>query len=183
MPSEFLSRVVQVVQAFVSNLLTLTGVSNLSTQQTSGVLLLDMLYQVNEAAGALDTVDSPKAGAGGGGATAVGPILPYERFYNEAVSERVDLRTHYRTWKEQPNVFSVCRYPFLFTPAAKSALLGVDTFLVATLASFTTTDVVDATFRSSAAFLASSISTRCASLASLMIVSTSFEFVQSYPMT
>lgn len=126
MPSEFLSRVVQVVQAFVSNLLTLTGVSNLSTQQTSGVLLLDMLYQVNEAAGALDTVDSPKAGVGGGGATAVGPILPYERFYNEAVSERVDLRTHYRTWKEQPNVFSVCRYPFLFTPAAKSALLGVD---------------------------------------------------------
>merc|ERR1711871_91772 len=110
MPSEFFSRVLQVVQGFVTSLLSVSGIASLSTQQTSGVLLLEILHAVNEAATADD-------GHG---------LVPYERFYNEAVSDLVDLRSHYRLWKDQPNVFSFCRYPFLFTPAAKSVLLGVD---------------------------------------------------------
>lgn len=53
-------------------------------------------------------------------------LVPYTRFYNEAISRRSDLEEDYKRFRGGPQIFSFCRYPFLLEPDAKSRTLHID---------------------------------------------------------
>ncbi|KAK9818463.1 hypothetical protein WJX74_005654 [Apatococcus lobatus] len=69
-------------------------------------------------------------------ANQIGRKLPPEAFYNELISEKLDVEDHYVAWRQshdQPHhsygadgPFSFCTYPFLLNPRAKSKLLHVE---------------------------------------------------------
>lgn len=53
-------------------------------------------------------------------------LIPYTEFYNAAVSSLVDLAKEYKAWKSGNKlVFSLCRYPFLFSTTAKINILHI----------------------------------------------------------
>ena len=66
-------------------------------------------------------------------ANQVGRRLPPEAFYNELISEKLDVLDHYVAWRQTHDMprhntstdgpFSFCSYPFLLNPRAKSKLL------------------------------------------------------------
>lgn len=69
-------------------------------------------------------------------ANQLGRQLPPEAFYNELISEKLDVEDHYVAWRQthdQPQhqfgldgPFSFCSYPFLLNPRAKSKLLHTE---------------------------------------------------------
>jgi hypothetical protein len=69
-------------------------------------------------------------------ANQVGRKLPPDGFYNQLISEKMDVQDHYTAWRqtqEQPSrrhgndgPFSFCSYPFLLDPRAKSNLLHIE---------------------------------------------------------
>jgi hypothetical protein len=69
-------------------------------------------------------------------ANQVGRKLPPDGFYNQLISEKMDVQDHYTAWRqtqEQPTrrhgndgPFSFCSYPFLLDPRAKSNLLHIE---------------------------------------------------------
>lgn len=55
-------------------------------------------------------------------------VLNFTMFYNDAVNnEDFNLKEDYRRWKLQQR-FSFCQHPFLFDPAAKATILGLDNY-------------------------------------------------------
>eukprot|EP00879_Flechtneria_rotunda_P005191 GHRR01005473.1.p1 GENE.GHRR01005473.1~~GHRR01005473.1.p1 ORF type:complete len:1380 (+),score=526.24 GHRR01005473.1:240-4379(+) len=69
-------------------------------------------------------------------ANQVGRKLPPDGFYNQLISEKMDVQDHYTAWRQtqdQPTrrhgsdgPFSFCSYPFLLDPRAKSNLLHIE---------------------------------------------------------
>lgn len=70
-------------------------------------------------------------------ANQVGRKLPPDGFYNQLISEKMDVQDHYTAWRQtqeqQParrhgndGPFSFCSYPFLLDPRAKSNLLHIE---------------------------------------------------------
>lgn len=69
-------------------------------------------------------------------ANTIGRQLPPEAFYNDLVSEKLDVYDHYIAWRQTHDMpqqsingegpFSFCSYPFLLNPRAKSKLLHVE---------------------------------------------------------
>jgi len=69
-------------------------------------------------------------------ANAAGRALPPDAFYNELISEKLDVEDHYVAWRQshdapaaQPGAdgpFSFCSYPFLLNARAKSRLLHTE---------------------------------------------------------
>ena len=65
-----------------------------------------------------------------------GRLLPPEAFYNELISEKLDVLDHYVAWRQTHDMprhssssdgpFSFCSYPFLLNPRAKSKLLHTE---------------------------------------------------------
>ena len=66
----------------------------------------------------------------------LGRKLPPEAFYNELISEKLDVLDHYVAWRQTHDMpqhtaaadgpFSFCSYPFLLNPRAKSKLLHTE---------------------------------------------------------
>lgn len=100
LPADYFSRVLQVLQSQLSFLAT-RGIDRPITQC---VMVLEKLYRANEQA----------------------RLVPYTRFYNEAISRRSDFEEDYRRFLGGPQIFSFCRYPFLLEPDAKSRILHID---------------------------------------------------------
>ena len=69
-------------------------------------------------------------------ANQLGRLLPPEAFYNELISEKLDVLDHYVAWRQTHDMprhssssdgpFSFCSYPFLLNPRAKSKLLQTE---------------------------------------------------------
>lgn len=69
-------------------------------------------------------------------ANQLGRLLPPEAFYNELISEKLDVLDHYVAWRQTHDMprhssssdgpFSFCSYPFLLNPRAKSKLLHTE---------------------------------------------------------
>ena len=69
-------------------------------------------------------------------ANQLGRCLPPESFYNELISEKLDVLDHYVAWRQSHDMpqlagsadgpFSFCSYPFLLNPRAKSKLLHTE---------------------------------------------------------
>ncbi|KAL4443784.1 hypothetical protein ABPG75_011521 [Micractinium tetrahymenae] len=69
-------------------------------------------------------------------ANQLGRQLPPEAFYNELISEKLDVLDHYVAWRQTHDMpqhasgsdgpFSFCSYPFLLNPRAKSKLLHTE---------------------------------------------------------
>ena len=69
-------------------------------------------------------------------ANQLGRRLPPECFYNELISEKLDVLDHYVAWRQSHDMpqlagsadgpFSFCSYPFLLNPRAKSKLLHTE---------------------------------------------------------
>eukprot|EP00878_Enallax_costatus_P027167 GHUV01029224.1.p1 GENE.GHUV01029224.1~~GHUV01029224.1.p1 ORF type:complete len:595 (+),score=219.24 GHUV01029224.1:320-2104(+) len=69
-------------------------------------------------------------------ANQIGRKLPPDGFYNQLISEKMDVQDHYTAWRQtqdQPSrrhggdgPFSFCSYPFLLDPRAKSNLLHIE---------------------------------------------------------
>lgn len=69
-------------------------------------------------------------------ANQTGRKLPPEAFYNELISEKLDVLDHYVAWRQTHDMpqhsssadgpFSFCSYPFLLNPRAKSKLLHTE---------------------------------------------------------
>lgn len=69
-------------------------------------------------------------------ANQLGRSLPPEAFYNELISEKLDVLDHYVAWRQTHDMpqhtssadgpFSFCSYPFLLNPRAKSKLLHTE---------------------------------------------------------
>jgi ubiquitin-protein ligase E3 A len=69
-------------------------------------------------------------------ANQMGRKLPPEAFYNELISEKLDVLDHYVAWRQTHDMpqhsssvdgpFSFCSYPFLLNPRAKSKLLHTE---------------------------------------------------------
>lgn len=69
-------------------------------------------------------------------ANQLGRRLPPEAFYNELISEKLDVLDHYVAWRQTHDMpqhansadgpFSFCSYPFLLNPRAKSKLLHTE---------------------------------------------------------
>lgn len=69
-------------------------------------------------------------------ANTLGRQLPPDAFYNDLVSEKLDVYDHYIAWRQTHDMpqqsingegpFSFCSYPFLLNPRAKSKLLHVE---------------------------------------------------------
>ncbi|KAL6774573.1 hypothetical protein ACKKBG_A25530 [Auxenochlorella protothecoides x Auxenochlorella symbiontica] len=68
--------------------------------------------------------------------SAAGRVLPPDAFYNELISEKLDVLDHYVAWRQTHDTpahapgadgpFSFCSYPFLLNPRAKSKLLHTE---------------------------------------------------------
>lgn len=102
LPADHFQKVVRIVSAYLSFLITTKGAPDQPI--FSATLTLEFLYKANEQ----------------------GRIVPYTEFYNAAVSERVDLAKEYKTWKSGNKLlFSLCRYPFLFSTTAKINILHI----------------------------------------------------------
>ncbi|KAF0303632.1 Ubiquitin-protein ligase E3A [Amphibalanus amphitrite] len=54
------------------------------------------------------------------------PLVGFDEFYNEPLSEVVEMDHDYRYYKEYPERFSFMRHPFVLTPATKSLGLYYD---------------------------------------------------------
>ncbi|GAB4814343.1 hypothetical protein N2152v2_001389 [Parachlorella kessleri] len=69
-------------------------------------------------------------------ANQIGRQLPPDAFYNELISEKLDVLDHYVAWRQTHDMpqhaagtdgpFSFCSYPFLLNPRAKSKLLHTE---------------------------------------------------------
>lgn len=69
-------------------------------------------------------------------ANQLGRLLPPDAFYNELISEKLDVLDHYVAWRQTHDMprhtssndgpFSFCSYPFLLNPRAKSKLLQTE---------------------------------------------------------
>lgn len=105
LPSEYFGRVVDVVQQFVSFVLTQPGQNQ--GDASAAVLMLRTLWDLNR------EMDG---------------ILPEWCFHNSAISQSADLQEHYKQWvvQQQEHVFSYCSYPFLLDAEAKRRLLSFD---------------------------------------------------------
>lgn len=109
LPSEYFGRVVDVVQQFVSFVLTQPGQNQ--SDASAAVLMLGTLWELNR------EMDG---------------ILPEWCFHNGAISRSSDavLQEHCRQWSSgQGRVFSYCNYPFLLDADAKRRLLSFDAAL------------------------------------------------------
>ena len=69
-------------------------------------------------------------------ANQLGRKLPPEAFYNELISDKLDVLDHYVAWRQTHDMpsaapgadgpFSFCSFPFLLNPRAKSKLLQTE---------------------------------------------------------
>ncbi|GAX82001.1 hypothetical protein CEUSTIGMA_g9429.t1 [Chlamydomonas eustigma] len=70
-------------------------------------------------------------------ANQIGRALPPDAFYNQLISEKMDVQDHYTAWRQTRDMpamkrtagdgpFSFCSYPFLLDPRAKSNLLHIE---------------------------------------------------------
>lgn len=70
-------------------------------------------------------------------ANQIGRLLPPEAFYNQLISDKMDVQDHYTAWRQTHDMpatkrhspdgpFSFCSYPFLLDPRAKSNLLHIE---------------------------------------------------------
>jgi len=104
LPSEYFGRVVNVMQQYITFVLTQPGQNR--NDASAAVLMLQTLWDINR------EMDG---------------ILPEWCFHNLAISRVEDLDEHYRQWQQQQsNVFSYCKYPFLLDAEAKRRLLAYD---------------------------------------------------------
>lgn len=103
LPSEYFGRVVDVMQQYVTYVLTQPGQNQ--GDVSAAVMMLKTLWDVN---------------------AEMDGILPEWCFQSLAISQS-DLQEHYRQWQQQQSlVFSYCRYPFLLNAFAKRRLLSFD---------------------------------------------------------
>ncbi|CAJ1327670.1 unnamed protein product [Effrenium voratum] len=113
LPSEYFGRVVDVMQQYVTYVLTQPGQNQ--SDVSAAVMMLQTLWDAN---------------------AEMGGILPEWCFQSMAISQSSDLQEHYRQWQQQQSlVFSYCRYPFLLNAGAKRRLLSFDVELRSQMAS------------------------------------------------
>ncbi|CAK0825058.1 unnamed protein product, partial [Prorocentrum cordatum] len=104
LPSEYFGRIVDVMQQYVTFVLTQPGQNK--ADASAAVQVLNTLWESN---------------------VEMEGILPERCFHNLAISQSEDLPEHYRQWQQQQSlVFSYCRYPFLLDAGAKRRLLSFD---------------------------------------------------------
>mmetsp|Transcript_54985 Transcript_54985/g.159668 ORF Transcript_54985/g.159668 Transcript_54985/m.159668 type:complete len:1155 (-) Transcript_54985:465-3929(-) len=113
LPSEYFGQVVDVIQQFISFVLTQPGQNK--GDASAAVLMLRTLWSLNKD---------------------MGGILPEWCFHNVTISRSDDLQEHYRQWnpKHQTQVFSYCKFPFLLDAEAKRRLMSLDAKMRAEIA-------------------------------------------------
>ncbi|CAE7869567.1 Herc4, partial [Symbiodinium sp. KB8] len=113
LPSEYFGRVVNVMQQYVTYVLTQPGQNQ--SDVSAAVMMLQTLWDAN---------------------AEMDGILPEWCFQSLAISQSADLQEHYRQWQQQQSlVFSYCRYPFLLNAGAKRRLISFDVELRSQVAS------------------------------------------------
>eukprot|EP00928_Gymnodinium_smaydae_P032052 TRINITY_DN23325_c0_g1_i1.p1 TRINITY_DN23325_c0_g1~~TRINITY_DN23325_c0_g1_i1.p1 ORF type:complete len:1132 (-),score=226.18 TRINITY_DN23325_c0_g1_i1:121-3453(-) len=104
LPSEYFARVVDIMQQYITFVLTQPGQNK--SDASAAVMMLQTLWDVNNQ---------------------MSGIVPEWYFQNSAISQSPELQEHYRQWRqEQSHVFSYCKYPFLLDVDAKRRLLSFD---------------------------------------------------------
>ncbi|XP_031558665.1 probable E3 ubiquitin-protein ligase HERC4 isoform X2 [Actinia tenebrosa] len=111
LPSTYFSNVLKLFQDAVRFMLQLPAPSTpieIGTRQTDLNVCMEALSLLNK-------VNAES-----------GDIVPFKEFYVPEIQRVVDIRADYYNWIQNENMFSFCRFPFVFDASAKTLLMQTD---------------------------------------------------------
>jgi ubiquitin-protein ligase E3 A len=135
MPSDRLSAVIACLNHYLTRALYSAGIS---------APVFDVLHVLSILHKSVERAAASAAAAACDGVVLVDAVVPFTAFYNKAVNEDVDLREEYRRWRlygssiggtssMEPalarSMLSICHYPFVLEPSAKTRIFHFDAAL------------------------------------------------------